>query len=204
MVLIKARVYVSILWFLGIDSWRQKAYAVTITSKHCKAAVLVQVASAFHYINIGNCLSHTHTHTHTLTHSYFLTRKMAKKKHVVKEEEAHDSNRKEACRADFPPHFVFGVSTSSYQVFFYYAFISVKYYIKIIILYPFLSYSRSSAAQLSLSSLFPIFSLPTSIFSNKIQRYRDSLSLGWSVFSANYYSLFWNSTFFLLLEKYPC
>ncbi|XWS58932.1 hypothetical protein CRYUN_Cryun08bG0076600 [Craigia yunnanensis] len=41
---------------------------------------------------------------------------MAKKKHAVKEEEEHDSNRKEVCRVDFPPHFVFGVSTASYQI----------------------------------------------------------------------------------------
>ncbi|XVF56382.1 hypothetical protein PTKIN_Ptkin06aG0116000 [Pterospermum kingtungense] len=42
---------------------------------------------------------------------------MAKKKHVVKEDEEHDaSNTKQVCRADFPPHFVFGVSTSSFQI----------------------------------------------------------------------------------------
>ncbi|PPD67376.1 hypothetical protein GOBAR_DD35754 [Gossypium barbadense] len=43
---------------------------------------------------------------------------MAKKKHVLKEDVEHDdSNTKnQVCRADFPPHFVFGVSTSSYQI----------------------------------------------------------------------------------------
>ncbi|KAK8514585.1 hypothetical protein V6N13_103253 [Hibiscus sabdariffa] len=41
---------------------------------------------------------------------------MAKKKHVLKQDEEHDSNMTQVCRADFPPHFVFGVSTSSYQI----------------------------------------------------------------------------------------
>lgn len=43
---------------------------------------------------------------------------MAKKKHVVKEDEEHDdaSITKQICRADFPPDFVFGVSTSSFQI----------------------------------------------------------------------------------------
>ncbi|KAL4376860.1 hypothetical protein GQ457_02G039800 [Hibiscus cannabinus] len=41
---------------------------------------------------------------------------MAKKKHVLKQDEEHDSNTTQVCRADFPPHFVFGVSTSSYQI----------------------------------------------------------------------------------------
>ncbi|KAA3472158.1 beta-glucosidase 42-like [Gossypium australe] len=43
---------------------------------------------------------------------------MAKKKHVLKEDDEHDDSntRKQVCRADFPPPFVFGVSTSSYQI----------------------------------------------------------------------------------------
>ncbi|XVE62142.1 hypothetical protein DITRI_Ditri06bG0095100 [Diplodiscus trichospermus] len=41
---------------------------------------------------------------------------MAKKKHVLKEEDENDSNRKEVRRADFPSDFVFGVATASYQI----------------------------------------------------------------------------------------
>ncbi|KAK6232401.1 hypothetical protein SCA6_002474 [Theobroma cacao] len=40
---------------------------------------------------------------------------MAKKKHVLKEDEEGGSSSKQVSRADFPPDFVFGVATSSYQ-----------------------------------------------------------------------------------------
>ncbi|KAK6289518.1 hypothetical protein POUND7_001059 [Theobroma cacao] len=41
---------------------------------------------------------------------------MAKKKHVLKEDEEGGSSSKQVSRADFPPDFVFGVATSSYQI----------------------------------------------------------------------------------------
>ncbi|OMO71469.1 Glycoside hydrolase, family 1 [Corchorus olitorius] len=41
---------------------------------------------------------------------------MAKKKNVLKEDEEDGSNTKQVSRSDFPPDFVFGVSTASYQI----------------------------------------------------------------------------------------